>query len=126
MNTFNKRVQSLTNHEMSDVLAALRRDMRHESDLVASDPEWADWHRQNARRDKSLLQLLNPKQPTVPHSLPPVRKLLTEPGVPERFIPLPDCSNCHSPETCQRAAAQTCERHTNAHTNAHTPLKSSQ
>ena len=53
---------TLMQHEVEALLAALRRDMRAEEDAAAADPQWADWHRNNARLDKRLLETLNPKR----------------------------------------------------------------
>jgi hypothetical protein len=48
-------------HEFEELLNALRRDLRIERELAASDSTWADWHRINARTVYRLLEVLNPK-----------------------------------------------------------------
>ena len=50
-------------YEQQRVIEAIRRDMRNEERLVASDPNWADFHKKNVRNDISLLEALNPKHP---------------------------------------------------------------
>jgi hypothetical protein len=54
----------LTNAEHTELLEALRRDMRQQDRLAESNNEWADWHAYNARTIKRILECLNPK--TVP------------------------------------------------------------
>lgn len=57
-----KQFESLFLHQKEAMLAALRRDMRSELERAATDPEWADYHRLNARGIQSILQVLNPKR----------------------------------------------------------------
>lgn len=57
----------LLDYEWKHLLAALRRDMRVESEKGESSSQLASWHGANARRSVRLLQLLNPKGA---HSLP--------------------------------------------------------
>lgn len=59
------RTVELNGYEIADVVDALRRDMRAELDRVITEPQWADDHAYNARRDKALLEQLNPKSYTI-------------------------------------------------------------
>ena len=54
----------LTNVERTELLEALRRDMRQQDRLAESTSEWANWHAYNARTIKRILECLNPK--TIP------------------------------------------------------------
>lgn len=47
--------------ELERIVDAIRRDMRHEEERVHSDPQWAEVHAAQARADKALLEILNPK-----------------------------------------------------------------
>jgi hypothetical protein len=51
----------LTNAERTELLEALRRDMRQQDRLAESNNEWASWHAYNARAVKRILECLNPK-----------------------------------------------------------------
>lgn len=53
----------LMGYEVGYLLEALRRDARAEEERALADPEWATVHRFNARQDRHLLELLNPKAP---------------------------------------------------------------
>ncbi len=55
---------NLYEHEKEALLAAIRRDYREETHKIHTDPQWADFHRQNARMDIKLLESLNPKKPS--------------------------------------------------------------
>lgn len=70
------RLEVLVHYELEALLAALRRDMRNELDNAAESPQWADYHRANARIIKRILEVLNPK-----------RRLCTQPStaVPDMF-----------------------------------------
>lgn len=56
-----KQEINLMQHEKLVVIEALRRDMRAEEALAFSDPRWEYLHKSNARRDKSVLEYINPK-----------------------------------------------------------------
>jgi len=47
-------------HERLALREALRRDECRELKRAATDPEWADWHKQNARFSRRLLELVEP------------------------------------------------------------------
>lgn len=51
----------LHSFELERIVDAIRRDMRHEEERVHTDPQWADVHAAQARHDKALLEILNPK-----------------------------------------------------------------
>lgn len=53
---------TLPEYLLERIVNALRRDMREEEQKAYSDKEWAAFHRMQARQDKDLLELLNPKQ----------------------------------------------------------------
>lgn len=58
-------MHDLLPYQVEHVLEALRRDARREADAAITDPEWASWHRSNARHDISALEAINPKRPTI-------------------------------------------------------------
>lgn len=51
---------TLCEYEKDALVQALRRDMRHEEQLANSNDPWAEVHSYNARKDKDLLELLEP------------------------------------------------------------------
>jgi hypothetical protein len=51
----------LFEHELFALLEALRRDLRLETQKIASDPELADLHSVNARMALRLLETLRPR-----------------------------------------------------------------
>jgi len=55
-----KRIISLFAYQKEALLAALHRDMQCELRKAASEPQWADYHRLNARMLNSILEVLNP------------------------------------------------------------------
>lgn len=69
--------------------------MRNEQDRIALDPEWAEVHRIQARQDKDLLELLNPKQRSSSNSsssyapnVPQARESQVRTHVNSTFVPL--------------------------------------
>lgn len=55
-------MENLMAHEITHIIQVLRRDMRREELLVDSEPEFAQEHYYNARKNKDLLQQLVPKR----------------------------------------------------------------
>lgn len=53
-----KQIESLFLHQKEAMLTALRRDMRSELQRVATDPEWADYHRLNPGAFKAFSKSL--------------------------------------------------------------------
>ncbi|HZW20184.1 hypothetical protein [Noviherbaspirillum sp.] len=51
-------IPALFDHERLALREALRRDECRELKRAATDPEWADWHKQNARFSRRLLGLV--------------------------------------------------------------------
>jgi hypothetical protein len=55
-----KHITSLFAYQKEALLAALHRDMQCELGKALSEPQWADYHRLNARMLNSILEVLNP------------------------------------------------------------------
>lgn len=53
-------IEVLSDYEVESLLSALRRDARAEENKIGTD-EYGLFHRVNAGRDRSLLQLIQPK-----------------------------------------------------------------
>jgi hypothetical protein len=58
-----KQITSLFAYQKEALLAALRRDMQCELGKAVTEPQWADYHRLNARVVNSILEVLNPITP---------------------------------------------------------------
>jgi hypothetical protein len=69
-------LDNLMIYERQCLIDALRRDMRAEEQLVHTDPYWAQWHEQNARRSRDLLEQLNPKHASQQPSITEVTREL--------------------------------------------------
>lgn len=52
-------ISVLFQHELCALKDALQRDECRELQRVASNPEWAEWHRQNARLSRRLIDLID-------------------------------------------------------------------
>lgn len=50
-------------HELENLLHALRRDVRSERERAKIYPTDREWHEQNARNCVRLLEALNPRKP---------------------------------------------------------------
>lgn len=61
-------------HEYGELLEALRRDMRSQSQLSSNGTEWNEWHGNNVRIVKRLLEALNPRD-TREESYEPTKNL---------------------------------------------------
>lgn len=55
-------IQSLFPHERKELLAALRRDMRHELRRANADAASRSFHMANYRMTVRLLEVLNPRR----------------------------------------------------------------
>lgn len=58
-----KQIASLLAYQKEALLSALRRDMQCELEKAVTEPQWADYHRLNARILSSILEVLNPITP---------------------------------------------------------------
>lgn len=50
-------------YHLEDLIQALRRDHRRETEAAYTDRNWREFHERNARNDISLLQIIAPRQP---------------------------------------------------------------
>jgi hypothetical protein len=51
----------LAQYQITYICDALRRDMHEEERRASTDKAWAEYHASNARHNKDLLEILNPK-----------------------------------------------------------------
>lgn len=52
----------LFDYERRDMIEAVRRDMHAEEERASTDPQWREWHMENVRKDKRILDVVNPKR----------------------------------------------------------------
>jgi hypothetical protein len=54
-------MNGLFGYEKTAMVDAIRRDMHAEEEKANTDPQWRDWHLENVRIDKRILDTVNPK-----------------------------------------------------------------